>query len=165
MSTKLLPARILRAKELLRTAKHACIATVNEDGTPHASPLYLILDETLSHIYFCSYPESLHTKNVARTGDMFIAVYDMIEEGGLYLQAINGKELHGEGLEAGLTAHNATRVRRGKELLTELRYKGRNPQRMYGADITHFWVNMAEKDKDGNITKEYRHEITAADLL
>ena len=66
--------RIDRAKELLATGRHGAMATVNADGSPHNTPFYLILDDTLEHIYFGSHPQSVHTQNVIRTGDMFIVV-------------------------------------------------------------------------------------------
>ena len=71
-----------RAKELLKNAKHACMATVNEDGSPLATPFYLMLDESLSHVYFGSHMDSLHSQNVLRTGQLFIVVYDIVKEAG-----------------------------------------------------------------------------------
>jgi hypothetical protein len=154
-----------RARELLRTARHAAMATVNEDGTPHNTPFFLMLDDALEHVYFGSHPDSVHTKNVVRTGQMFVVVYDMIERGGLYMQVAGGRELAGEELESGLAVHNATRARNGKEPLPLSYYQGDNPQRMYGADLAHFWINVAMRDlATGKITKEYRHEITPTDL-
>lgn len=160
-----LEARIARGKELLKTAKHACMATVNADGTPHNTPFYLILDEKLGRIYFGSHPQSLHSQNVARTGEMFVVVYDMTEKGGLYMKATNGHELSGKELAEGLTAHNTTRARDGKESIKQELYEGANPQRMYGADLATFWVNVAERDANGYIAREHRHEIAAKDLL
>ena len=39
------------AKKLLQTVRHAAYATVNEDGTPHNSPLMLIYNEDLTKLY------------------------------------------------------------------------------------------------------------------
>jgi hypothetical protein len=157
--------RIARAKELLRTAKFACMATTNEDGSPHATPFYLIPDERFGRVYFGSHPESLHSKNVARTGQLFVVVYDKAEKGGLYMKAVNGSELSGKALAEGLAAHNATRARDGMAPLKQEYYEGGNPQRMYGADLVAFWVNVVQRDENGYISKEYRHEINASDLL
>lgn len=159
-------ARIARAKELLKVVKHGCMATTNEDGTPHATPFYLILDADLRRVYFGSHPDSQHSKNVARTGELFVVLYDAIGKGGgLYLRAKNGKQLAGEELAEGLAVHNATRAGDGKAPLEQAYYEDDNPQRMYGADIATLWVNIAERDSHGLISKEYRHEITAKDLL
>lgn len=58
--------RIVRVRELLKTAKHASMATTNEDGTPHATPFYLILDHKLTRIYFGSHPQAQHSQNIIR---------------------------------------------------------------------------------------------------
>lgn len=158
-------SRTKRAKELLKAAKHGAMATVNEDGTPHNTPFYLILDDKLRRVYFGSHPDSLHSQNVVRTGNMFVVVYDMIEKGGLYMQAVNGHELSGEELTQGLVVHNAMRKRDGKGPIDQAYYEGDNPQRMYGADLVAFWVNVAGRDANGYIAKEYRHEIKPEDLL
>lgn len=110
-------SRIIRAKELLKTAKHAAMATVNEDGSPHNTPFYLILDDQLRRVYFGSHPDSLHSQNVVRTGQLFVVVYDMIEKGGLYMRAVNGRQLSGQMLDEGLAVHNATRARDGKRAI------------------------------------------------
>lgn len=60
--------QIDRAKELLRTVRHAAMATVNADGTPHNTPFFLILDPELKRVYFGSHPHSVHSQNVVRTG-------------------------------------------------------------------------------------------------
>jgi hypothetical protein len=150
-----------RAKELLKTAKHAAMATVNNDGTPHNTPFYLILDDKLEHIYFASHPEALHVRNVVRTGDMFVVIYDMIERGGLYIKAVRGHELKGEEFERAMTAHNAARARDGKAPIPPGNYQ----LHMYGADIVSFWVNEAERSGEGWVVRDYRREIKREQLL
>lgn len=158
--------RISRAKELLATGRHAAMATVNADGSPHNTPFYLILDDKLEHIYFGSHPESIHTQNVLRTGQMFIVIYDLNQIGGLYMKAENGHELKDKELEEGLTAHNTTRARDGKPPLGREYYEGNNPQRMYGADLVTFWINAEERGgPENHIVREYRHEIRRGDLI
>jgi len=158
-----------RAKEMLKDARFASIATVNADGTPHNSPLYLVVDDTVEHICFGSHPESLHVQNINRTGNIFAVVYDMtLTEGfyvGLYIRAVNGRELSGTELDAGLQALNATRRREGRESLTAAYYQGVTPQRMYGADIAELWVNVVDQDDSGNVVREYRYPIGVQDLL
>lgn len=70
---------VKRAKELLATARHATMATVNKDGSPHNTPYYFLYDETLEHLYWASHPESLHSGNVVRSQQIFVVVYDMVE--------------------------------------------------------------------------------------
>ena len=159
-----LQQRLTRAKELLRTARHGAMATVNADGSPHNSPVYLVFDETLEHLYWGSYPDSLHSQNIQRTGQLFMVIFDMVAKGGLYIKAENGHALFGQELELGLAAHNKARFRDGKEALS-LDFYTDNPQHMYGADIISLSVNMAERDADGHVIRDFRQEIRPQDLL
>jgi hypothetical protein len=145
----------------------AAMATVNPDGSPHNTPFYLILDDKLEHIYFGSHPKSVHTQNVVRTGQLFVVVYDLRERGGLYMKAENGHELHDKELMEGLAVHSAFRVRDGRPALPPEYYnQPDSSQRMYGADLTTFWVNIASRGGSSNhIIREYRHEIAQKQLL
>ncbi|HEY8998693.1 MAG TPA: pyridoxamine 5'-phosphate oxidase family protein [Candidatus Saccharimonadales bacterium] len=157
--------RIARGRELLITARHAAMATVNEDGTPHNTPFFLLLDEDLTHVYFGSHPLSVHSQNVIRTGEMFIVVYDIQERGGLYIKASGGHEMSGDELTTALAVHNARRAKEGKAPIGRSYYEGENPQRMFGANIVSIAVNVEERAADGRLMREYRHEISAKDLL
>ncbi len=157
--------RINRAKELLRTARYATMATVNEDDSPHNTPFFLMYDDKLKCIYWGSHPESLHSKNVLRTGQIFVVIYDAFERGGLYIQAEKGHPLQGIELDEGLRTHNKFRAREGKAALEKSYYSRNNPQRMWSAEITNFWVNSAERDLNGHMIKDYREDIKAEDLL
>lgn len=150
-----------RAKELLKIAKHAAMATVNADGTPHNTPFYVIFDDALEHVYFASHPGSLHVQNVTRTGDMFVVIYDMVERGGLYMKAVHGHELSGGELDKAMAAHNKARQRDGKKPIPPGNYQ----LHMYGADITTFWVNGTERNAEGWVIRDYREEITRKQLL
>lgn len=155
--------RIERAKELLHTVRHAAIATVNADGTPHNTPIFFLHDNTLQNIYWCSQPESLHSQNAIRTGDIFVVLYEGNTSGGLYIKASQVKELSGMDLENALSVHNAMREREGKAPIP-LSYYATGPQRMYSAQPIHIYVNVAERGEDGYVIKEWRHEITLDDL-
>lgn len=160
-----LEQKIKRAKELLTTSRHISIATVNEDGSPHNSPVRLVYDSTLEHIYWGSHPQSLHSKNIVRTGKIFAVLFDRIERGGLYMRGEDAHELKGEELEEALKIHNEFRVREGSAPLELSYYTGNSPQRMWGARITNFWVNCADRGPDGHLIKDGRIEITAKDIL
>ncbi len=159
-----LQAAIARATELLKTARHAAMATVNHDGTPHNTPFYLILDKDIKNVYFGSHPDSLHVQNVLRTGNLFVVVYDAVERGGLFMRAEAGHVLLGKELATGLAAHNSARARDGREPI-DLGYYQHGTQRMYGATITQLWVNAFERNAQGLILRDYRHEIHGQDLL
>lgn len=158
-------SRIDRAKELLETMKHACMATVNEDNTPHITPFMFLYDKPLKHIYWGSHPDSLHSKNILRTGQAFMVVYDSAEGGGLYMKTDNVHPLEGEELKAALKIHNATRAARGQDSLSLDYYTGDSPQRMWSATPVKFWVNDAERDADGHISRDFRVEINREDLV
>lgn len=160
-----LERKIRRAKELLATARHAAIATVNEDGSPHNSPLRIIFDPKLENIYWGSHPESVHSVNITRTGKIFVVLYDLIQRGGLYIKAEDAHVLSGEELEKALFLHNRKRTEEGSEPLTLDYYRGDSPQRMWSARITNFWVNTSEKDANGHVARDGRQEITVKDLV
>lgn len=159
-----LQERIARAKELLATVSNAAMATVNSDGTPHNTPFFFIRDDTLQYIYWCSYPDSLHSQNAERTGDIFVVLYEDNKGGGLYIKAKHAVQLHGPELEKALVVHNAMRAKEAKEPISSAYYHGDSPQRMYRATPTNFYVNVSRRGNDGYIIKEWRHEVAIEEL-
>jgi len=157
--------KIIRAKELLKTVRHATMATVNEDGSPHNSPFFFLYNEELTKIYWGSHPESLHSQNVLRTGQIFIAVYDAIERGGFYIEADNGHILDEKELAEGLRVHNTFRAKEGKEPLPLSYYTDDKPQRMWSADVRKIWINDSIRDENERLIKDIRVEIKADDLI
>lgn len=162
---KNLKKAIERAKELLSTCRHACIATVNEDGSPHNTPLRFLYDPKIEFVYWGSHPDSVHSLNIIRTGEIFVVLYDAKERGGLYMKCEDAHIVNGEELEKALKIHNSFRAKEGADLLTIDYYTGNNPQRMWAAKIANFWVNSAERDTNGHMTKDSRIEISAKDLI
>jgi hypothetical protein len=157
-------SRIDRAKELLATARNASMATVNIDGTPHNTPFFFIRDDKLKYVYWCSHPESLHSQNAERTGDVFIVLYESNAGGGLYIKASHAKQLEGAELEEALAIHNLMRKREGKQPIPLSYYSNKSQQRMYSAQPSNLYVNVSERGGDGYILKEYRYEISPEDL-
>lgn len=153
-----------RAKQLLKTVRHAALATVNEDGSPHNSPVYFQYDSTLEHFYWGSSSKSRHSVNVARSGQVFLAIYEANAGGGLYISAA-AHMVEGEELEKGLSVLNVFRERDDRKPLDKMHYSGASPQRMYVAHTKKFWVNISERDKNDNIIKDYRQEVSREDLL
>lgn len=160
-----LDKKIARAKELLATVRHAAMATVNADGTPHNTPFLLIHDPKLEYIYWGSHPESVHSQNIIRTGNIFVVLYDAVKRGGLYMSAKDGHPLSGEELVRGLELHNQLREKEGQEPLSIDYYSGSSPQRMWSAKVTHSWVNKIDRDANGHVLRDGRIEINAGDLL
>lgn len=154
-----------RAKELLGTVRHAAMATINEDGSPHNTAFHYVIDDAREHIYWASSPESLHSQNLAHTGQAFIVIYEAGKGGGLYLQTENAHELVGDELKQGLGVWNAQRARAGRPKHGAQYFTGESAQRMYRTEITKYWVNYSEKDEQGNVLRDARQEITREDLL
>ncbi len=157
--------RLKRGKELLKSVKHACMATVNKDGTPHNTPLLFLYKEDLSLVYWGSHPESLHSRNIIRTGQAFMVLYDANERGGLYMKLTNAKILEDKELVEALDVHNKVRQSRGQGKLSLDYYSGESPQRMWSAQPVQFWVNGTERDADDRIIRDIRTEVNVKDLL
>jgi general stress protein 26 len=154
--------KITRARELLTTVRHAAMATVNEDGSPHNTPYFFMCSPDLQYLYWGSHPESEHSKNVARTGQIFVVLYDAMERGGLFIQANNVHIAEGAELEQ---VHNDRRIAEGREPLPISYYQGDSPQRTYIAQTQKFWANTSERGAEGLIIRDIRIEITREDLL
>lgn len=163
-SNKLIQDRIQRAKELLKV-RHASMATVNEDGSPHNSPYRFMYSPDLTKLYWGSHPDSLHSQNILRTGQLFVAVYDAFERGGLYIKATNGHIAEDDELTEALAAHNKLRAENNEKPIDRDYYKGNSPQRMWVADITELSINYSKKDPQGMLTRDLRHNILSSDLL
>jgi hypothetical protein len=156
------------AKELLKTVRHAAYATINEDGTPHNSPLMLIYNEDLTKLYVGSYTESQHCKNFVRTGRAFAVLFDSFTRGrgGVYITGVNAHECEGDELIEALRVHNAIRTRHGSQPIDLKYYQTVKPsQRMYGIDIAKIEIYSVIRGEDGLVVSEARVEIGANDLL
>jgi hypothetical protein len=162
---KTIEQQIARAKQLLKEAHHASMATVNQDGSPHNTPFMFMYDETMEHVYWGSHPESEHSKNILRTGQIFVVLYDAIERGGLYMKAIDAHQLDGAELDKALAIHNKLRETRGQDPLPLGYYVGNSPQRMWSALIIQLWVNGTRRGEDGHIIQDIRTEINTTDLV
>jgi len=88
-----------------------------------------------------------------------------LERGGLYMECVDGHVLTGDELKKALAVHNDLRVARGQDVLPISYYTGDSPQRMWGARITHLWVNGSQRDSQGHIVQDIRTEVSASDLL
>jgi general stress protein 26 len=156
--------RIARARQLVAEIHHVPLATVNQDGTPHNSPVFMAFDEALNG-FWASNQETQHSKNIARAGRVFLVVFDSREgHGGLYIEA------HAKVLET------ASEIEHGYQTLKELKakaygglgdpelYLGDSPQRIYQAIPKKFWVNNSERNEEGFIIRDYRVAISLQQL-
>jgi dipeptidyl aminopeptidase/acylaminoacyl peptidase len=156
---------LVRAREILVNVRHAAMATVNEDGSPHNSPLLFLRDETLEHVYWGSHPDAIHSKNIERTGRAFFVIYDLNKGGGIYIKTKDAHEVPQAELLDALEIHNKFRVKEGKEPIPEEYYRTSTGQRMYSAKVVKIWVNDALRDDKGWLLKDIRREINASELI
>lgn len=154
-----------KAREFLKKARNAAMATVNEDNTPHNTPFFLLYNSDFTKIMWGSHPESVHSKNLLRTGQAFVVVYDSFGKDGFYIRARNGHILEGEELDNALKIHNEFRAKEGKGPLEKDYYLGNSPQRMWSLDVEKVWILVDERDENGHLKREYRQEITPEELL
>lgn len=151
-----------RAAYLLQYVRFAAMATVNEDGTPHNTPYFFIIGDDYARLYWGSHEDSLHSKNIVRTGQVFVVLYDSDDPtpGGVYITAQNAHMLKGDELERGLDVHNRRRAKYGKDPIPiEYYLTNENSQRMYAADITNIEVSVSKRDHGGHILSEHRQKI------
>jgi hypothetical protein len=146
-------AQLTRAVELLSTVRHATMATVNADGSPHNTPFFFLYSPDLRYIFWGSHPAALHSQNVARTGQIFVVLYDAVERGGLFIRADEARAVEGDELVE------------GKDPLPISYYQGDKPQRMYRAATQQFWTNGSERDEQGLLVRDVRFEIGREQLL
>lgn len=154
--------RIARARELLQTVRHVPLATVNSDGSPHNSPVFAAFDRD-SRFYWASHPASEHSKNIARTGQVFAVLFDSLEKGGgLYIRA-EAHEVEAALFNHALTTFNRRRQQLLRETLPREFFTG-GTQKLYVAIPQQLWVNIAQRNGQGLIQQDQRHEITSNDL-
>ena len=151
--------KLKRAKELVNTSRHIALATTNEDGSPHNSPVRFLHDEKLEYIYWGSNMEALHSQNVLRTGQLFGVLFDRIEHGGVYMKCESGHLLSGKGLEVGLEIINAEREKEGTAKIPLEYYSADGVQKLWSAKITNIWINMPVRDENGFILRDERVEL------
>lgn len=157
--------RVARAKWLLQNVKHAAMATVNADGTPHNTPYFFMRSSDLSELYWGSSPKSLHSQNIERTRQIFVVLYEANEGGGLYIQCKNARVAVAAELERALAVRNKLRRSFDKDPIPPDYYLGNSGQKMYIADTEKFWVNYSERDGEGRVIEDKRKEVTANELL
>jgi hypothetical protein len=152
-------------KELLNSVAIATMATVNPDGSPHNSPYFFARSDDLANIYWRSRTETQHSQNLARTGQLFVALYQADgKNGGLYIQAHNARITEGAEFDDAVVSFNKARAKAGRFVIDKEVYAS-SPPKLYVADVQKMWMNDSEQDKNGVITRDFRVEITAADLL
>ena len=78
-------ARVILNNNVLGT-----IATLNEDGSPWATPVHVFYDEATSAVYWFSHETTQHSLNVARDSRVSLALFSPDESHGPKVVYING---------------------------------------------------------------------------
>ncbi|HEY2004482.1 MAG TPA: pyridoxamine 5'-phosphate oxidase family protein [Candidatus Saccharimonadia bacterium] len=147
------------AQVLLRETRHVAIATVNTDGSPHCSPVFMVFDERLRGIW-SSDPRSLHSHNIDRTGQAFLVLFNPEHGGGLYIKA-RAKPVGEPDLEQAYATYKSS----GHPVADLSSYSSGAPQQLYHATPEQIWVNQSQKDPRGVIIHDHRIEIPLDQLL
>lgn len=156
----------MKEKELLASVRHIALATVNEDGTPHNTPLFFAFDSGLNNLYFVSRAESLHTKNFLRTGKAFAVIYDSNEfNGGLYLTIENGRMLEGKELSNAHEIYMARCKTFDIDVLPENFHLQDGGYNLYAGDIVKIETYSSEEDAAGKLKVENRLQISSEVLI
>jgi hypothetical protein len=152
--------------DLLQNTRHIAMATVNEDGSPHNTPLFFIYNDDFTKIYWGSHPESLHSINAERTKRAFVVVFNskVLDKGGLYIRLHNAASVSDVDLPEAMRIHNNARIRWDKQPLDIEYYQKEGGQSMYCAEIETIEAYSAVRGTDGLISRETRKLITPKDL-
>lgn len=147
-------------RHLLAHVPHVALATVNDDGTPHNTPVRGVFNDVL-HMFWASSPEAQHSKTIVRDGKVFAVVFNSAEGGGgLYMAG------QAQVIEDGSQFDYAYALLKHEraDMDSMERYRGNGPQRMYRFVPEKFWVHRAVKDEDGYFITDERVPVTLADI-
>lgn len=141
------------AREIIEQILYITIATAGEDGKPWNTPVYAAYDEKYT-FYWSSSPEAQHSKNITRSGNAFMMIYDSTQaEGtglGVYIQA-HASEVHEESEIIHALKYCYGRKHKSPKSVAD--FVGPSPRRIYKAVPQRVWVNTYEKVDDYPIDK------------
>jgi len=160
-----LQKRLQTAAENLQKVMIGALGTVNADGNPHISPLFLAYDADLRFIW-SSGTAAVHSKNIEREGQVFITIFDSITAhgGGLYLQATaRAVQPYEPAFAQAFQTFNDRKAQFGAQASPQSNYEN-STQTLYMATPQKFWVNMLQKDENGAVIGDGRIEIALSDI-
>jgi hypothetical protein len=154
-----------RIRQLMGYVPHVVIATVNEDASPHNSPVFGSFDDKL-HFFWSSSPESQHSNNIMRDGRVFMVMFDSHEgNGALYVSAFARQLDDSDGFDHGYLLLSEAKARLQAQMGSRDTYGDNGPQRLYTAVPDKLWLVKSHKDGSGAIVHDERVEIGLSDLL
>jgi nitroimidazol reductase NimA-like FMN-containing flavoprotein (pyridoxamine 5'-phosphate oxidase superfamily) len=129
------------AVELLEHNAYLTLGTAGADGLPWTTPVYFAADG-LRDYYWCSNPDSLHSRHVDERPDISLVVFDSTVRPyhgrALYARAA-AEMLDGDELEVALSVYPGPPQRGGREFRSE-ELSGASPLRLYRARAAEVWV-------------------------
>ena len=153
-------------KELLKFIRHIALATVNEDGSPHNTPLFFAIDDKFENLIFVSRVSSLHSRNLLRTREAFATIFDSNEfHGGIYLKLENARIAGGDEFKNCLKVFENKCKELDNSVLPLNFYLIDDGYRLFVLDINKVEVYGSVEDEKGKLIKEQRREIDRKELL
>lgn len=136
------------ARNVLDKIRYITVATVDDNGQPWNTPVAGFHFDDDYTLYWASWTDNQHSRNIRANGKAFIAIYDSTTSdgspaGGVYIQAevveLNAEE---EVIEAALVfkgdQYNPSDGRQ---------YLSSKPRRIYKASPKHIWMNGDDEIK------------------
>lgn len=135
-----------KAKAILDVINYITIATVSDDGQPWNTPVASFHFENDYTLYWASWQDNQHSKNIRATGKAFVVVYDSTPannqpSAGVYMQG-KASELTNEqeAMQAALVfKDDPYNPSDGKQ------YLGDYPRRIYKFVPEQIWMNDDDK--------------------
>lgn len=94
---------VRKLRQFLNEVDLLCMATVDDEGHPHAINAYFVCDDALN-LYFISHPESAHSVHIRKRPQVAVAAYGSLK----MWQQVRGVQLHGQCRELGEDVFDAT---------------------------------------------------------
>lgn len=139
----------MQPETILSRIRYATLSTVDENGRAWAAPVWYAFEKTDDIIlYWWSSIDSQHSRNIARSSDVYITIFDSTApEGdglGLYIRAV-AEQIPDDRLDAAIECYNTT-TRQFK--LNHENTTGIAPTRLYRARAVTIQVNDG-RESDG----------------
>lgn len=158
--------RIQNVLELLDDTAAVALATVNATGAPHNTPVFATFDGDYN-VVWASHPDSQHSQNIARTGQVFITVFDATckHGNGLYIEA-EAQIIAPEHPEFAMVCKTFAQAKTDFGATAPLEQDFAEPggQRLYRATPKTMWINYTTKNERGVVVRDQRFRVTT-DML
>jgi hypothetical protein len=126
--------------------------------------VFITFDDEL-RAYWASNPDTQHSQNIQRTGQIYLVLFGPTGDGGgLYIQA-RAQEVDAAGLPHAVETINRQRQQTNRKPANAAMYEATRPQRLYQAIPQKCWVNLSEKDASGDIVRDHRVAVSLVTLL